>query len=106
MAFVGVAEPAMTELQHADELLQICSSIGLPHAPSPDSELVYTKGAECRGSWNALRWGWLAFYNTWPTEVLNDLLRGIRRDGRHSTQSFIRQLGVFGILEKVRARWR
>ncbi len=112
----GVAEPAITEVQHADELLQICSAIGIRLDPS--SGHVYTKGIECRGLFFFFFFFFffchllIVFLRCiclnrrislfiWALEVLNDLLRGIRRDGRHSTQSFIRQLGVFGILEKV-----
>lgn len=47
----GVAElaPAMTDLRQADELLHVCSAIGIRLESGPESSHVYTKGIECRG---------------------------------------------------------
>ena len=44
----GVAEPMVTEVKHAEDLLQICSAIGM-RIHDDESPHVYQKGMECRG---------------------------------------------------------
>lgn len=74
------ADSSVTDSTQVDEILQLCSSIGMrDHDEASPS--VYHKGKECR-------------------DVLVDLTRMLRREDRHSKHGHLRQLGVFQVFEK------
>lgn len=80
MALVGTAAPMVTDLKQADELLMLCSSIGMTDHDETSAD-VYHKGDEAR-------------------EVLQDLTRVLRREDKHSKHSYLRQLGVIQVFQK------
>lgn len=49
MAMLATAAPLVTDLKQADELLVLCSSLGMRNKHE-DSPSVYHMGDECRGS--------------------------------------------------------
>jgi hypothetical protein len=90
--------------------VQLCSCIGMRNTHDDESHHIYHKGVECRGAQVCEVRRLLLVLGLHEvcmgsrecaTEILNDLLRFMRRDGGDSRQKTRCQLGEFQTVQRV-----